>query len=293
MADNELFLARNCPACGGDSHLALVDMSIETLLQANPGYHEDWFRRGPLTPDVVCRYLRCESCGFVFSGQRLVEHLNIRFYNESIDATRSKEKVLKAEKEASLKAIWSRMREICAGGKLRLLDYGAGWGDFLAIAKSDGAEVYGLEYDQRKIDFANQQGIPCGDNDFVRDHAPYDAFFCNQVLEHLHEPKSALDELRTLLKPGAIGFVSVPYYPIEKVDAEVASLRSGSLPSKNFDPLGHLNYFSPQSLREMLSCHGFEEMQPRDHKPKSRLRRLMGRSKQRAAAGTSLFVRAA
>ena len=307
------FVLRNCPNCGHDGSEEIVTMRLETLLKSNPGYDENWFSQSSIPPNYSFSFVQCLSCSFVFSKQMLVESLNFEYYNHGIDKEKSFAKIFDKTKQTNLIHLWSVLHdsETTSGstGSIKVVDFGAGWGDFLAVAKGYGVDVHGLEYDQRKIERARANGIACGDYEFIASHAPYDIFMCNQVLEHLDRPKQALKQLRGVLKPGSVGFIAVPDYRKEKINEEISCLQAGKLPSKDFDPLGHLNYFDPVNFHDMVLSHGFakidenytvKNLQSRtvQAKLKSAIKKVFSRSSSQAStldgqlSTTSLFVRA-
>lgn len=146
----------------------------------------------------------------------------------------------------------------------KLLDYGAGWGDFLYQAKSAGlTNLFGLEFDDRKIEYARDNGIRLGEASWIEKNKPYNMFICNQVLEHLSDPKAALKTLRSLLKPGSVGYLAVPDFDDEFLAEQIRRINSGESFTKNICPIEHLNYFSPESLREMVAQCQFEEITPK------------------------------
>ena len=288
---------RRCPACAAQHTEELFHLSMAKVFQVNPTYNEAWFDENTISPDFEFPIVRCKNCRFVFSQFKMKDEIAFRYYNEGINAQKSQEKVFKKNKRTSFIAIWQRLNRLSEKqDHVNVLDFGAGWGDFLAIAKSPGVDVFGLEFDQRKIAFAQSQGIPTGNTAFIRENAPYDIFMCNQVLEHLTDPKDALRELRTLLSPGSVGFVSVPAFDDATVDQQAALLNQGLLAGKNVDPLGHLNYFTPLNLRSMVQETGFEEIVPRtaSGSVRSKLSFVykLVRGNPREKPSTSIYVRA-
>jgi ubiquinone/menaquinone biosynthesis C-methylase UbiE len=70
-----------------------------------------------------------------------------------------------------------------------------------------------------------------------------DAAICLEVLEHLDNDKTALRELRRVLRPGGLLIVSVPqtfYWPAYR------------------ELIGHLRHYTAKSLRGLLREEGFE-----------------------------------
>lgn len=289
----DLFVTRCCPFCSATDSETLCEMSIETLLQSNPGYNPDWFHNGPVGLGVCLPFVRCAACRFVYVRERLNDDLMKAYYNEGINATHSEAKIYKWQKRNSFLQLWARLHGMVQTDELKVVDFGAGWGDFLAIARSAGVSGFGLEFDQRKILAASKFGVELGDLDFVKTRAPYDLFFCNQVLEHLDDPRNALDNLRSLLRSGATGYISVPDFPSQRIAAEVAALQNGELPSKDFDPLGHLNYFDGDTFVRLLCEHGFEVVDsPRQVPHRRWIWRCFTRVPAASPKSTACFARA-
>lgn len=105
--------------------------------------------------------------------------------------------------------------------------------------------------EQWRLDQVNlEQGMPQLASD------GYDVVVCEQVLEHLHQCRSALDELIRVLRPGGLLIVGVPIFP-----CGAHLVRRHLVP--HFDRLmgvkkvrGHVQAFSKSSFLQMLSDTG-------------------------------------
>ncbi|MGL4514287.1 MAG: class I SAM-dependent methyltransferase [Lacipirellulaceae bacterium] len=133
----------------------------------------------------------------------------------------------------------ARLRPLLAPGA-RVLDAGAGGGEFVFVACEAGYRAVGVEpnegyckfsVDEYGIDVRNgfYQDLPVGDE-------PFDCVTLFHVLEHLEEPINALRDLASKAKPGGLVVVEVP-----SVDA------TGSAPSQRWH-LGHLFNFGRKTL---------------------------------------------
>jgi SAM-dependent methyltransferase len=94
-----------------------------------------------------------------------------------------------------------------------LLDVGCGRGFFLKALTAIGLDCYGLE----RPEFQSESALPFqlfkGEwNDLPTPEAYFDAITFWHVLEHLEEPKAALDHALRYLKPGGYLVVAVPNY---------------------------------------------------------------------------------
>jgi len=88
----------------------------------------------------------------------------------------------------------------------RILDVGAGNGEYLKLMSSLGWEVEGTETDKSAIDFAQSSLGITMHHGFITDlklpAASYDVITMNHVLEHVYDPVSVLIECKRLLRPG-------------------------------------------------------------------------------------------
>lgn len=139
------------------------------------------------------------------------------------------------------------------GGKL--LDVGAGAGEFVSLMRAAGWDAEGLDPDPDAVQAAREAGIPvvCGDIErFAIDEnaESYDAITLNHVIEHLHDPTRALAACRRLLKPDGVIWIATP-----NLDSE-GRLRFG----RNWvhlDPPRHLVLFTPTALGAAMARAGF------------------------------------
>ncbi len=142
--------------------------------------------------------------------------------------------------------------------KPKLLEIGCGAGDFLIEAQRYGFDVEGLEYSQHAADTANARlgkyavrvGSP---EDECLLQSTYDVVGAFDVIEHLRDPRRALEYLRTALKPQGLLAIVTP-----------------SLDSWSHRMLGrywmeykteHFTYFTKRSLAQILEATGFEKVQ--------------------------------
>lgn len=135
-----------------------------------------------------------------------------------------------------------------------ILDVGCGEGFTMdKLSKNQiGEKIEGIEYSKDAIAFGKKlfpnlifkEGsiykLPYKDSSF-------DLVICTEVLEHLEEPTKALKEILRISKKYLI--ISVPNEPL--------FMLSNFLRGKNFSRLGndegHINHWSPSSLRKYLT----------------------------------------
>lgn len=90
--------------------------------------------------------------------------------------------------------------------------------------------------------------LPFADNTF-------DAVICSEVLEHLHEYRDVIAEIRRVLKPGGSFSATVPHAWPEKICWKLAPAPNGY----PLTPGGHLRIFNDRSLASEIEAKGFRE----------------------------------
>lgn len=96
--------------------------------------------------------------------------------------------------------------------KGKLLDIGAGTGDFLLTAKNDGWEIIGVEPSDRAKNIAKEKGISFVEEISALESNSLDVITMWHVLEHVPNLEHQIQELKRLLKPTGTLIVAVPNY---------------------------------------------------------------------------------
>ncbi|WP_433814468.1 class I SAM-dependent methyltransferase [Flavobacterium johnsoniae] len=102
--------------------------------------------------------------------------------------------------------------------KGKILDIGAGTGDFLLTAKNDGWNVIGIEPSDRAKNIAKQKGISFAEETASLENNSFDVITMWHVLEHVPNLELQIQELKRLLKPTGTLIVAVPNF--KSFDAE-------------------------------------------------------------------------
>lgn len=100
------------------------------------------------------------------------------------------------------------------GERRRVLDFGSGSGEFLALTAAEGHEVRGIEPGETFAAYARDTyGVPVDSHVWQQaEFAPgsFDVITANHVLEHLREPVAALKRMAEWLADDGVMFVAVP-----------------------------------------------------------------------------------
>jgi len=125
--------------------------------------------------------------------------------------------------------------------KGKLLDIGAGTGDFINAAYSRGWDVTGVEPNEKAKKIASQKKILYAEStNELHDHT-FDVITMWHVLEHVPDVDLQIKELKRLLKPNGIIFIAVPNF--RSYDANYYGIFWAA-----FDVPRHLWHFSKTSI---------------------------------------------
>jgi SAM-dependent methyltransferase len=141
-----------------------------------------------------------------------------------------------------------------AGARPRLLDFGCGDGDFLALASLFGFAAFGVDLSSTRAARSLQRGVTLVHSleDFdALGGGPLDAASLFETLEHVDEPLRLLIALRQRMRPGAVLIAEVP-------DCTGVHLPSTLEEFHAVQPLEHINAFTPETLAQICRRAGFE-----------------------------------
>jgi len=96
--------------------------------------------------------------------------------------------------------------------KGRLLDIGAGTGEFLSVAKNDGWQTIGVEPSDRAKAIAKSKGVSFVEHTSELENNSFDVISMWHVLEHVSDLDAQIKELKRLLKPTATLIIAVPNF---------------------------------------------------------------------------------
>ena len=222
----------NCPLCGGsdrEPHSRFDDIGREHSIAL------------------------CRSCGMVFTVlDNAVDHNKIYSEDEYevLDNRGSIfDKIIAFEARNNLR----RLQQMGTPGGA-LLDFGAGKGQFLSIAKSMGWEVFGIETSKPRATFARESyGLDVTDEYYdsgVIKGGPFQIVSLFHVLEHL-TPSIFAELIKSNLEKDGVLFLEVPN--LGSWQARIAGRRWLHL-----DIPRHLLHFDIHSLRSMLGQSDLE-----------------------------------
>ena len=129
--------------------------------------------------------------------------------------------------------------------KGKLLDIGAGTGDFLALAKKKGWATTGIEPSQKAKTIAQKKGVAFAETTEVLEKNYFDVITMWHVLEHVPDVEKQIKELKRLLKPDGTIIIAVPNF--RSFDAKYYRRFWAG-----FDVPRHLWHFSKKAIKQLF-----------------------------------------
>lgn len=196
---------------------------------------------------VKLNYYQCLECGHIaVYPMPSTEEINTFYLSYTTHSiykpsfiSRLIDDITKYQKKQELKKILKN-KNLKA---IKVLDFGSGNGNFLAILSALGVEnACGFDFDQKAAQCAIEQGYTCFTSFNEFENNKYDYIFLNHVIEHLPDPKGTIKRLLQLLTENGKIIIRTP--------------NSGSLLAMYFkvqwrgwETPRHLNIFNHKSIK--------------------------------------------
>lgn len=236
-----LELLEHCPVCGHTGSVPYLEVKDYTV------------------SEEVFQLVNCPSCDFVYTNPRPEANRIDKYYKSSdyISHTNSGKGLMNSLYQIARKrAIRTKLDFISTlnPNPRTLLDYGCGTGEFLAAAKAEGWVCAGLEPDDdaRKLAIENHS-LNVDRSEHLKElpSGQFGAITLWHVLEHVHQLKDTVDELKRCLSSKGVLVIAVPNrtaYEAEIYGAHWAA----------YDVPRHLYHFSRKPMLQLMDNAGFE-----------------------------------
>ncbi len=182
--------------------------------------------------------VRCADCGLVYADPMLAG--GAAFYDWLTGF---------AKYHAQGRWEWARIKDVLAdeGRALRLLELGAGQGDFLAtLSDLPQISAEGIDLSESSVRKAQARGLDVRrdtlEQVIAKAAGTYDAVVLSHVLEHVATPGALMGAVKNLLAPKGRILFSVPYSPMsrEYLHDDVMNLPPHHMTRWNISALGGL-----------------------------------------------------
>jgi len=255
-----------CPGCGTAGPSNAVTLLRSRFSEGAVGdFIRQFYKFDPSGLDGFYQADCCLRCGLIFQ-RHIGDAEMMRFIYNDLVADDPPDKIptfqadikdWKGSRDAhELMALSSFLKK----PKLKVLDYGTGWGLWPIIASKLGHDAYATELAQDRAAWVSTQGVTMISDDEISRHR-FDVINLEQVLEHVPEPARLLKRLIRSLD----GVLKLSLPDAGRARAILASMTSGESRYEKImpvQPLEHINSFSRGSLLDLASRLGLEEVKP-------------------------------
>lgn len=233
-----------CPAC--TSRLAQKAFEVESIKKTDQKEKSGRFI-----------YFRCKFCMCLFLGNQAAdeaffqEHYNDEYYHRARDFLGIGRFLTKFANKRKEKLIVESLEQ---KGKIKLLDVGCGFGEFLEALDEDRFVKSGTEISKECVDVCRSKGIKIFKGNILDvdlGTEEFDAITLWHVLEHLQNPREVLAKLTNQLKNDGILLVSTP-------NVESLGFRLAGKKWYHLDAPRHLVLYSQRSLKELGESAGLK-----------------------------------
>lgn len=146
----------------------------------------------------------------------------------------------------------------------KILDVGCGNGAFASLLKQkNNAEVWGIELMEKEAIIAQEivDKVFFGNcekhiNDLPDNY--FDAIYFNDVLEHLADPYTVLEDLKIKLAPNGVIISSIPNVRFFRTFSKVVFLKDWKYDDFGIMDKTHLRFFTNKSIKRMYQELGYE-----------------------------------
>lgn len=205
--------------------------------------------------------VRCRDCRLDHVNPRLRGDLLAHHYAEHdlyVDLRGAQLEARRAYFGQTLEAIERAWRESDPrAGERRLLDVACSEGTFVELARQRGWEAEGIEISAPTAAHGRDVlGLPIRTGRLEDARYPacsFDVVTLQSFLEHSEDPVRILQEVHRILKPGGLLYANV-------CNGRSLAARLQKADWYNYDPVVHLNYFSPAALRRLARQVGLERV---------------------------------
>jgi 2-polyprenyl-3-methyl-5-hydroxy-6-metoxy-1,4-benzoquinol methylase len=206
---------------------------------------------------TICgrRYVACRHCAIHRLYDRVAEHrLDLLYgggYYPTADPPSAElEQQLRNPTFAHRRA---RLESCLEHRERRILELGCGDGNFLAVLRRHGWEVYGQEFSGEAaalVDRRHHISVFTGDLAAVAPPRPFPVVGAYHVLEHVYHPAAWVRRVRGLVEPGGLLHLQVPN------GASLTRHLTGRTWAGFVFPQ-HVYFYTPETLGSLLERSGF------------------------------------
>jgi 2-polyprenyl-3-methyl-5-hydroxy-6-metoxy-1,4-benzoquinol methylase len=234
----------NCPLCGEND---TEDLFIAPVQNFQKGFFsfDEW------------KIVKCKHCGLIFVNPRISQEVNDNYYRFEIEGDHKFIDHHFIDTAQTQTPYWTRILRLINQQKKqgKLLDIGSGNGAFLVQARLAGFDVEGQDISPYFLNYCKKTyGLKIHEGELSSLHLPsncFDIVTLFDVIEHHRQPQDLLQEVRRILKPD--GIIVISTHDIGNFFARLYGKKW-----RMIYPIGHLIYYTKQTLANSLKQSGFQ-----------------------------------
>jgi protoporphyrinogen oxidase/SAM-dependent methyltransferase len=251
-----------CPVCGGTARKARFSNAARDGA-GECGIRSESFRPATCdfgrSPGLVAACVRCDHASVVDAVDTREVSAAYAGAEDAVTLREREGRLITARRGLSLIERHAPAKDASRAERV-LLDIGCWTGEFLVEAREHGWRVHGVEPSSWAAGIAREAGldVAVGElGDLRLAESSVDVIVMTDVLEHLDDPAGSLREIRRLLVPGGLLYLTIP---------DAGSRLARLLGQRWWSVLPmHLQYFTRPSLTRLLRRSGFDVLDLRTH----------------------------
>ena len=203
--------------------------------------------------------LKCSKCEFIWQKYSLNSKLQEVLYDKLISSKKSLKKNNKnfAKFKMKYNSEFDLFKNVHFKKSLKILDYGAGWGSWILALNYNLKCIFALETSRKRIKFLRSKKIQTIDlKSLYKKKLKFDFIRLEQVLEHIDDFDKVIRNLRGIINPSGLLYISVPNSRFLFKD----KWRQNLLIKGPAQPLEHLNSFTNSSLKKLMIKYNFKKV---------------------------------
>jgi len=247
----------SCPVCRSKERTILVKARHDSpnflkFIKNERFYGKEFYdsyNNGPVK-ELLFEVAECKNCHFLYLTQVLSDTGMDLLYNEWLDKELLKgyyaNMPYNIYEELMLSVINKAFKKKKKRKKLKVMDFGAGYGNFCSIATKLGINTYAFDLSTDKNEHMENMGVTIINN-LQEFRGSFDFIYVNQVAEHVSSPGGMLSNLRECLADDGFMYVATPDSKNAKKELMKNGLSSDFF--KFISPHQHINAFTNRTLR--------------------------------------------
>lgn len=238
----EIWEEVDCPICGSSKKtIHYKDIS-------------SWEYKG------IYRLSRCSKCGLVFQTPRVksqdagLYYQSVKYWGANLSNSSKKQTDIRNNFQR-YKQVYKRYNKMEPG---KVLDIGCGTGEFLYWFKKRDWQALGTDISSNPLTYAKKAlGLEVIQGDLLEINLKgksFDLISMMHVFEHLYSPVESLKKISKILKDSGELIITIPnHQSLGRILFGVNWLQ--------YQPGRHLFYYTPQTIRKILSLCEFEVLE--------------------------------